>query len=75
MTLFRELEAYYLGRVMGLVLSATKSPIVWQEVFDNGVDMDDKAVVHVRLLRLLRLLRLSNWEMFGQHCVHLGLSQ
>lgn len=46
-TSFQELESYYIQRVLAITRNLNTKPVVWQEVFDNGVRLTDDAVVHV----------------------------
>lgn len=39
------LESYYVQRVLELVQSMGKSPIAYQEVFDNGLNLTNDTVV------------------------------
>uniref|UniRef100_A0A8C5LHH1 Beta-hexosaminidase n=1 Tax=Jaculus jaculus TaxID=51337 RepID=A0A8C5LHH1_JACJA len=44
---FRKLEAMYIKRLLGIIASLNKSSIVWQEVFDDGVQLRPGTVVEV----------------------------
>ncbi|CAG0924727.1 unnamed protein product, partial [Notodromas monacha] len=43
------LEAHYIHRLIDIInsLEKKKKPIVWQEVFDNGVPLSNDTVVHI----------------------------
>ncbi|KAG8234686.1 hypothetical protein J437_LFUL015340 [Ladona fulva] len=41
------LEEYYIQKLVDLVKNLNASSIVWQEVFDNGVNIDPNTVVQV----------------------------
>ncbi|XP_054157637.1 beta-hexosaminidase subunit beta-like [Oppia nitens] len=42
---FNKLEEYYIKRVIDIAKSLNKIPIVWQEVFDNGFNVDPDTIV------------------------------
>ncbi|XP_038068948.1 beta-hexosaminidase subunit beta-like isoform X1 [Patiria miniata] len=44
---YSKLEAYYEKRFLGIVEDLLAKPIVWQEVVDNGVQVNLETVVHV----------------------------
>ncbi|RWS02623.1 beta-hexosaminidase subunit alpha-like protein [Dinothrombium tinctorium] len=44
---FAKLEQYYIQKVVDIVKKLKKSTVVWQEVFDNGVELQQDAIVHV----------------------------
>ncbi|XP_063239322.1 beta-hexosaminidase subunit alpha-like [Bacillus rossius redtenbacheri] len=44
---YAELEQYYMQRVVNITGDLNASSVVWQEVFDNGVDLPAGTVVHV----------------------------
>lgn len=41
------LESYYVQRLLKLVQALGKTPIGWQEIFDNGLDLTPDTLVHV----------------------------
>ena len=51
---FAKLEEYYILKVIEIAKELNKRPVVWQEVFDNGADLDADTIVHV--------WKLNNWE-------------
>ncbi|XP_054166932.1 beta-hexosaminidase subunit alpha-like [Oppia nitens] len=44
---YSKLEDYYMQRVVDIMKKLKKSYIVWEEVFNNGVDLKEDTVVHV----------------------------
>ncbi|XP_063239330.1 beta-hexosaminidase subunit alpha-like isoform X2 [Bacillus rossius redtenbacheri] len=44
---YSELEQYYMQRVVNITSGLGARSIVWQEVFDNGVVIPDRTVVHI----------------------------
>nr|XP_018914551.1 PREDICTED: beta-hexosaminidase subunit beta-like [Bemisia tabaci]XP_018914553.1 PREDICTED: beta-hexosaminidase subunit beta-like [Bemisia tabaci]XP_018914554.1 PREDICTED: beta-hexosaminidase subunit beta-like [Bemisia tabaci] len=44
---FTELETYYFTRLLNITNLLNLKPVVWQEVFDFGVDLDPKTIIHV----------------------------
>ncbi|KAK9819131.1 hypothetical protein WJX74_008081 [Apatococcus lobatus] len=44
---FAALEASFMKRVLGLTAAAGRFPIVWQDVLDNGVELDSSTIAHV----------------------------
>lgn len=47
MTNFKQLESYYIQRLVKIIEQLNKSYIVWQEVFDDNVILKPDTVVHV----------------------------
>nr|XP_037285327.1 beta-hexosaminidase subunit alpha-like isoform X2 [Rhipicephalus microplus] len=46
---YDKLEEYYIRRLLKIVQGARKSYMVWQEVFDNGIEIAPDTVVHIWL--------------------------
>ncbi|RWS29590.1 beta-hexosaminidase subunit alpha-like protein, partial [Leptotrombidium deliense] len=46
---YAKLENYYMQRVVDMNAKLNKSSVVWQEVYDNGVDLQKDTIVHVWL--------------------------
>jgi len=46
-TTFAKLEDYYMQKVLDIVKSLNKSYIVWEEVFNDGVQIKPDTIVHV----------------------------
>lgn len=46
-TTYEMLEAKYIQRIVDTVNDLGRRSIVWQEVFENGVHLAPKTVVHV----------------------------
>ncbi|GAB6029724.1 hypothetical protein CHUAL_005444 [Chamberlinius hualienensis] len=46
-TTYRQLESYYMTNLLDSVTELGFSPLVWQEVFDNNVELDNSTVVEV----------------------------
>uniref|UniRef100_A0AAY4AJT7 Beta-hexosaminidase n=1 Tax=Denticeps clupeoides TaxID=299321 RepID=A0AAY4AJT7_9TELE len=44
---YSKLESFYIQRLLDIVSSTDKGYMVWQEVFDNGVKLNQKTVVEV----------------------------
>jgi hexosaminidase len=44
---FPALESYYVQRVLQLIQSLNKTPVGWQEIFDNNLTLTNRTVVHV----------------------------
>ena len=44
---FTALESYYVQRNLNIVAGLGKSPIGWQEIFDNQLQLPNSTVVHV----------------------------
>jgi hexosaminidase len=44
---FSALESYYVQRLLGVVHALGKTPIGWQEIFDNGLQLTPDTLVHV----------------------------
>lgn len=41
------LEATYIQRIVDMIKNLGRKSIVWQEVFENGVNLAPETVVHV----------------------------
>jgi hexosaminidase len=46
-TTYAKLEDYYMRRVLDIVKGLNRSYVVWEEVFNDGVDLKPDTVVHV----------------------------
>lgn len=44
---YSKLESYYINKLIDIVNKLNKSYIVWQEVFDNQVSLDQSTIIHV----------------------------
>jgi hexosaminidase len=44
---FSALESYYVQRLLKLVQALGKTPVGWQEIFDNGLELTPDTLVHV----------------------------
>ncbi|XP_045461633.1 beta-hexosaminidase subunit beta-like isoform X2 [Harmonia axyridis] len=44
---YAALESYFIKNLIGIVTKEGLSPIVWEEVFDNGVKLTNTTIVHV----------------------------
>jgi N-acetyl-beta-hexosaminidase len=44
---YRSLEQYYMAKVIKSVEEMGANAIVWQDVFDNGMVLNNKTIVHV----------------------------
>lgn len=55
---YEAVEEYYIQRVVDMVKNLSRKSIVWQEVFQNGVQLANDTVVHVWLG--------NRWEHFQQ---------
>nr|XP_020659701.1 beta-hexosaminidase subunit beta [Pogona vitticeps] len=44
---YTKLESYYIEKILDMVSSVNKKSIVWQEVFDNGVQLQPDTIVEV----------------------------
>ncbi|XP_064488153.1 beta-hexosaminidase subunit alpha-like isoform X2 [Ornithodoros turicata] len=44
---YNQLEQFYVQKVVNLVETLQKSYFVWQEVFDNGVQLAEESIIHV----------------------------
>ncbi|KAK9886306.1 hypothetical protein WA026_015816 [Henosepilachna vigintioctopunctata] len=47
LTDYSDLEGYYINKLIDLVTKKKLNSIVWEEVFDNGVELSDSTIVHV----------------------------
>lgn len=47
MTNYAQVEQYYIQRIVNMVKNQSRKSIVWQEVFENGVQLAPETVVHV----------------------------
>ncbi|XP_062828396.1 beta-hexosaminidase subunit beta [Anolis carolinensis] len=46
---YSKLESYYIEKILDIMSSVNKKSIVWQEVFDNGVQLQPDTVIEVWL--------------------------
>lgn len=49
LTTFEAVEEFYIQRIVNMVDKLSRKSIVWQEVFQNGVNLANGTVVHVWL--------------------------
>ncbi|KAH0628028.1 hypothetical protein JD844_008684 [Phrynosoma platyrhinos] len=49
---YSKLESYYIEKILDMMSSFKKKSIVWQEVFDNGVQLQPDTVVEVWMPRM-----------------------
>lgn len=61
---YSQLEAYYIYRILNISEHLNAKVLVWQEVYDNNVPLDENTIIHVwkddydRELSEVKLLRL-----------------
>nr|XP_060617653.1 beta-hexosaminidase subunit beta isoform X1 [Anolis sagrei ordinatus] len=48
---YSKLESYYIEKILDMMSSVNKKSIVWQEVFDNGVQLQPDTIVEVWMSR------------------------
>lgn len=44
---YAALESYYIQKLLNIVKYLNTSYVVWEEVFNNGIQLPDEAIVHV----------------------------
>lgn len=44
---YAQLEAYYIYRLLNISSRLNAKAVVWQEVFDNQVPLDEYTIIHV----------------------------
>lgn len=47
MTKYSKVEEFYIQRIVNMVKNLSRKAIVWQEVFENGVQLAPETIVHV----------------------------
>lgn len=47
MTKYPQVEQFYIQRIVDIANNLSRKSIVWQEVFENGVQLEPETVVHV----------------------------
>lgn len=47
MTKYPEVEQFYIQRIVDIAKNLSRKSIVWQEVFENGVQLAPETVVHI----------------------------
>lgn len=61
---YSQLEAYYIYRLLNISEHLNAKVLVWQEVYDNNVPLDENTIIHVwkddydRELSEVKFLRL-----------------
>lgn len=44
---YAALESYFIKKIIDIVTKKGLNPVVWEEVFDNGVKLGNNTIVHV----------------------------
>lgn len=63
---YKQLEAYYIYKLLNISAKLNAKAVVWQEVFDNGVPLSNDTIVHIwkQDNYLFELDRVSNFQRY-----------